>query len=172
MARAAGNIARSGQPNILFSSHKTTFKLPAQKATGAWIEKVIVREKAKLESLSYVFCTDTFLLKINRDYLDHDTLTDIITFDLNTPTDILFDTLESIKGKNVSHGTSSKRVEGEIYISIPRVRYNARKLEIPFQDELDRVIIHGVLHLLGYSDKTNAQKAAMREKEEACLSLR
>jgi probable rRNA maturation factor len=136
---------------IQYSSHRTRFKLPNPKKTSAWIEKVVKTEKGRVLSLSYVFCTDTYLLDINRRYLDHDTLTDIITFDYTEP--------------------SSKNLEGEIYISIPRVKENARSLDIDFNDELHRVIIHGVLHLLGYKDKTTKAKNEMRRMEEKYLSL-
>lgn len=107
-------------------------------------------EKAEIGELNYVFCSDKYLLAINLQYLAHDTYTDIITFAL---------------GDGVT-------IDGEIYISIPRVRENARLQKVQFQEELDRVIIHGVLHLLGYSDKTPRKKALMRKKEDACLSLR
>lgn len=100
--------------------------------------------------LNYIFCSDDYLLAINNQFLNHDTYTDIITFGLGETGDI----------------------EGEIYISVPRVRENARTAGLAFHDELDRVIIHGVLHLLGYSDKTPRRKALMRKKEDACLSLR
>src|SRR5690242_1405785 len=118
---------------IQFSSHRTRFKLPNPKKTAAWIEKVVKAERSKIGSLSYVFCSDKYLLRINEQYLHHGTLTDIITFDFNE------------KGTSV--------LEGEIYISIQRVRENARKLGVDFSQELHRVIVHGVLHLAGHKDK-------------------
>jgi probable rRNA maturation factor len=135
---------------ILYASYQTRFKLPNSKKTSAWIEKVAKAEKAKIGSLSYVFCTDSYLLGINQEYLDHDTLTDIITFDFTEFPGLL---------------------DGEIYISIPRVRENAKSLKIEFINELHRVIIHGVLHLLGYKDKTTKAKAQMRAIEEKYLRL-
>lgn len=140
---------------IQFNYHQTKFRLPNPSATAAWIRKVVRAESRGVSSLSYVFCTDSYLLQINQDYLAHDTFTDIITFDLSGDAP-----------KN--NGT----VDGEIYISIPRVRENARALDLPFDEELHRVIIHGVLHLLGYGDKTTRQKSEMRERESAYLSLR
>ena len=134
---------------IQYSSHQTRFKLPNPKRTSAWIEKVVKTERAKVLSISYVFCTDKYLLSINQDYLDHDTLTDIITFDFTEP--------------------GSREIDGEIYISIARVRENAKALAVDFDQELHRVIIHGVLHLLGHKDKTSKEKAEMRKREEKYL---
>jgi probable rRNA maturation factor len=136
---------------IQYSSFQTTFKLSNPKKTSTWIERVVKKEGSSIESLSYVFCNDKYLLGINQEYLDHDTFTDIITFDL---------------------GGTSRSIDGEIYISIPRVRENARNLGVVFDTELHRVIIHGVLHLMGYKDKTKAEKGRMRSKEEEYLELR
>ena len=137
---------------IQFSYFQTRFKLSSPKKTSTWIEKVVKAEKSKVQSLSYVFCTDKYLLEINRQYLDHDTLTDIITFDYTE------------KGSGL--------VDAEIYISIPRVRENSKTLKTDFDSELHRVIIHGVLHLLGYKDKTPGDKAVMRKTEEKYLGSR
>ncbi|MGC3948254.1 MAG: rRNA maturation RNase YbeY [Chryseolinea sp.] len=137
-------------PSIQFFNKGTAFKLPSPRKTSNWITRVATGEGAEIGELNYIFCSDKFLLGINQQYLDHDTYTDIITFDLG----------------------EGETVNGEIYISVPRVRENARIQKVSFQDELDRVIIHGVLHLLGYSDKTAPKKALMRKKEDACLSLR
>jgi len=105
--------------------------------------------RAAVSDISYIFCTDDYLLEINQQYLKHDTLTDTITFD---------------------YGTAAALV-GEIYISLDRVAENASMLKVDFQEELKRVMVHGLLHLLGLDDKTKAQKQAMRKKEDACLSL-
>jgi probable rRNA maturation factor len=137
-------------PGIHFFNEGTAFKLPSPRKTSAWIKKVIQLESSEIGDLNYIFCSDKYLLSINQQYLDHDTYTDIITFGL---------------GEGATIG-------GEIYISIPRVRENARIHKVEFRDELDRVIIHGVLHLLGHSDKSLRKKALMRKKEDACLSLR
>ena len=101
--------------------------------------------------LTYIFCSDEYLHKLNVEYLDHDTLTDVITFDNADDSDIL---------------------EGDIFISVERVAENAKELGHSFRDELHRVMIHGVLHLLGYHDKDLLAQTAMRKKEDYCLSLR
>lgn len=134
---------------IEFSS-QTEFKLEGAVSKVAWIESVVKKERKILGDLQYVFCSDEFLHGINIQYLNHDTLTDIITFDY----------------------TSGDVVSGEVYISIERVKENAESLGNSFEDELDRVIIHGVLHLCGYLDKTAEQKKVMRGKEDACLLVR
>ena len=136
---------------IQFSSFQTRFKLSNPKKTSAWIERVVKSERSSIHSISYVFCTDRYLLGINQEYLNHDTLTDIITFD---------------------YSESRKSIEGEIYISVPRVRDNARSLAVDFDTELHRVIIHGVLHLLGYKDKSASSKKEMRMMEEKFLEIR
>ncbi len=108
-------------------------------------------EGGVISSLNFVFCSDEYLLKINKDFLNHNSLTDIITFDL--------------KEKTATHSL------GEIYISIDRVAENAKKFEATKETELRRVIFHGVLHLCGYKDKTVPQKKEMRSKEDYYLSL-
>lgn len=102
----------------------------------------------KKVALNYIFCTDAFLLDINRQYLDHDTFTDIITFDLSE---------------------SDKELIGEIYISIERIKENAEKFKTTYADELHRVIFHGALHLCGFKDKKPADQKLMREMENICL---
>lgn len=136
---------------IQFSSHRTRFKLPNPKKTAAWIEKVAKTERSTIDSLSYVFCSDKYLLGINERYLHHDTFTDIITFDF-------------------TEGGSSS-LEGEIYISVQRVRENAKKLGIDFSQELHRVIVHGVLHLVGYKDKSEKERKEMRKREDKYLEI-
>lgn len=136
--------------SIRFFSEGIDFKLPHPRKTSSWIKSIVKKEKKTLVSINYVFCSDAHLLQMNQDYLKHDTLTDIITF-----------------------GYSQKSgLEGEIYISIERVVENSGVFNRPFEEELHRVIIHGVLHLMGYTDKSAIEKARMRKKEEACLSLR
>ena len=136
---------------VFFYFEKTRFRLPHPIKTSNWIKLVIRKEGFRLSNLNIVFCNDDFLLSLNRKYLKHQTLTDILTFD---------------------YRNSGPAIEGEIYISVTRVRENSRMFKTRFDDELHRVLIHGVLHLMGYDDKTLAQKAKMRDKEEACLSLR
>jgi probable rRNA maturation factor len=136
---------------VNFFSQDIPFKLPHPRKTSSWIQKAIRKENSRLKNLNYIFCSDEDLRKINIQYLKHKTYTDIITFDVSDdPT----------------------HLEGEIFISVERVRENALKLNVPFEDELHRVLIHGVLHLLGYSDKTVSKKKEMRKKEDAYLSLR
>lgn len=135
---------------IHFFSEGTRFKLPHPRKTARWIEKSGHAEKLNVGTLNYIFCSDSYLQKINQQYLNHDTLTDIITF----PHD------------------DSEGVSADIFVSIPRVRENARQFKVSFDHELHRVIIHGLLHLAGLKDKTQREKARMREKEEAYLSLR
>lgn len=136
---------------INFFSEDVPFTLPKPAVTSAWIVNVLNHEKAKAENINYIFCSDDHLLDINKKYLNHDYMTDIITFD-----------------NSVQH----KIIEADIYISIDRVKENASQLNKTFRDELDRVMIHGVLHLLGYSDKTEDEIIEMRKKEDASLSLR
>ena len=136
-------------PSINFLSEGITFKPKNQAKLRSWIKKVIASEGRGLSSLIYIFCQDSYLLAINQNYLKHKSLTDIITFDYS-------------KGGSV---------DGEIYISIDRVKENATKFEKSFEEELHRVMIHGVLHILGLKDKSLSQKSIMRKKEEACLSL-
>jgi rRNA maturation RNase YbeY len=136
---------------IHFFNQDIAYQLSNESTTKSWIKKVIVNEGFLLTSLNYIFCSDRFLHSINLKYLQHDTLTDIITFDLNESNDNL--------------------IEGEIYISIDRVKENAEKYSHNFNNELLRIIIHGALHLMGYNDNTSQQKEEMRKKEEACLSL-
>ncbi len=114
-----------------------------------FLERIFRKEGRMLESLNYVFCSDRELLQINKDYLGHDYYTDIITFDLS--------------GQN-------KTIMAEIYISVERVRDNARQLGVSFKEELHRVVFHGVLHLCGYGDKDEKLSRKMREKENLYLN--
>lgn len=136
---------------IRFFSEKTRFTIPHPRKTSNWIKGVISKEGKELKSLNVIFCSDRYLLKINEEYLNHKTLTDIITFD---------------------HSDSINSIEGDIFISIQRVKENALKFESALDSELHRVIIHGILHLLGYNDKTARQKLDMRNREDSYLSLR
>jgi len=137
-------------PAINFFSEQIRFKLSNPKKTTSWIKSVIKKECCRLNSLNYVFCSDEYLKEINIQYLRHKTYTDIITFNYNPAEGV---------------------VEGEIYISVDRVRENAKTFKTDFQTELHRVIIHGVLHLIGFNDKSKSEKALMREKEDSYLSL-
>lgn len=135
---------------IQFFNEGIKFRPQSILKTKSWIKKVLKAEARRLGHLNYIFCSDVILAEINIKFLQHDTFTDIITF--NTSED-------------------DKIIEGDIYISIERVEANARKYQVDFSQELHRVMVHGVLHLLGYSDKTSHQKRQMRKKEDAYLSL-
>ena len=135
--------------SINFFSQTIPFKVPFPRKTTAWLKAAIVKEKHALKELNFIFCTDEELYELNVEYLNHKTLTDIITFD-----------------NSEEEGT----IEGDIYISVDRVKENASTYGKDFEDELKRVLIHGVLHLLGYKDKTSASKKEMRDKEDLYLS--
>ena len=135
--------------SIQFLSNSVPFNILKPAKTANWLKAICLDEGRALESLTYIFCSDAYLGRLNKQYLNHTTYTDILSFDY-------------------SEGRS---IQGEVYISIPRVRDNARKFDQPFETELRRVVVHGLLHFLGYKDKSVRQKAQMRRKEEACLSL-
>jgi len=138
-------------PAINFFEEDTTFK-PKQKAQlRQWIKDAVVAEGFKLKELNYIFCSDAYLLQINQQYLDHDTYTDIVTFDNS-----------EVEGDIV----------GDIFISIDRIRENGAKFKTGEADELHRVIIHGALHLLGYTDKSVVTKQKMTQKEDEYLAKR
>ncbi len=135
---------------ITFQNEAVKFSLKNKSGLKTWISSTIEGKKKKAGDISFVFCTDEFLLEMNKEYLNHDTYTDIITFDY------------SKDGKGLP-------IEGDIFISIDRVKENAGKFSKTFEQELHRVIIHGVLHLLGYKDKTKSAKEEMRKQEDLCL---
>ncbi len=129
---------------IKFCSEDITFSLKEKLKHKAWLNEVAKQEGKKILELSYVFCSDDYLLEINKEYLNHDTLTDIVTFD---------------------NSEDPKKIEGDIFISIDRVKENGEKLGTS-ATELERVMVHGLLHLLGYKDKKKEDKALMTEKED------
>jgi probable rRNA maturation factor len=133
---------------VSFSTADITFALPGRTTLKKFITSSFEKEAKKKLKVSYIFCSDDYLLRINQDFLRHDYYTDIITFPLSE---------------------TDKVVEAEIYISIERVRDNAEKLKLPFDQELHRVLFHGILHLIGYKDKTTAQKELMRRAEDKWL---
>lgn len=135
--------------SITFHSEDVDFHLVNEKKRIKWIKDSIKNEAKKVGEISYIFCSDEYLHKMNLEYLNHDTYTDIITFDY----------------------TEENIVSGDIFISIDRVKENAIKFKTHFENELSRVIIHGALHLMGYKDKTPQQKEQMRSKEDFYLSL-
>lgn len=134
---------------ISFNDVDIKTSLRNRKLIKDWITKTIKKEGFKLGELSYNFCTDEELLRVNIEHLNHDFYTDIITFELN----------------------EDRHIIGDIYISIDRVKDNAKQNKTSYTNELMRVLIHGVLHLCGYKDKTKKDAALMREKEDYYLSL-
>jgi rRNA maturation RNase YbeY len=137
--------------DINFFSQDLPFKISKPRKTAQWLRQVVVSEKKELVQVNYIFCSDKYLLSLNTQYLKHRTLTDIITFDNSEKPGV---------------------IEGDIFVSIERVRENAETLQVDFDHELHRVLVHGVLHLANYSDKTPSEKGQMRKKEDAYLSLR
>lgn len=135
---------------IQFHNADSSYTLKNKRAISSWITSAIIEEGKELAEVSYVFCSDDYLLKINQDHLNHDTYTDIITFDY----------------------TENGIISSEIYISVDRVKENAKGLGVAMLDEMHRVIIHGVLHLCGYKDKSDKQAAEMRAKEDYYLGKR
>ena len=133
--------------NIFFHS-ECDFKPESISHLDSWIKDAIANEQKILGEINYIFCDDDYLLEKNQTYLNHDTYTDIITFDYS----------------------EENSVSGDIFISIERLKENARKFAVPFDTELRRVMIHGVLHLIGYKDKSDKEKKLMREKEDSYLN--
>jgi rRNA maturation RNase YbeY len=132
---------------ISFNFIETKDVVSQKNKVKSWIKSVAEKRGFKVGEISYIFCSDDYLLDINKTYLKHDFYTDIITFDY----------------------TDAKKISGDLYISIDRVRDNAQELNLGFEQELHRVIIHGVLHLLGLKDKTEEEAKEMRKAEEECL---
>ncbi|GGC15287.1 rRNA maturation RNase YbeY [Dyadobacter sediminis] len=133
-----------------FFSEDIDFSLPLPQKTKKWIKNTAQSEGFDMAGINYIFCSDEYLLEINKQYLDHDYYTDIITFD---------------------NSEEDKQLEGDIYISIDRVRENAESLQVDFNTELRRVLVHGLLHLIGYSDSDDTLKKEMRAKEDQHLLL-
>ena len=134
---------------IFFSDENVNFTLPESERVQNWISRIVRTHGKRVGEVNYIFCDDAYLIEVNRAYLNHDTYTDIITFDY------------------VAGGL----ISGDIMISTDRVGENAEKFGVPFEHELHRVIIHGVLHLLGQGDKTDSDAAEMRRQEEEALAL-
>ena len=137
-----------GESKISFQS-VGTFSLKTEAAVTSCIKALVKQELREIDAITIVFCDDNYLHKINLEFLDHDTYTDIITFDYSAGNEIF----------------------GEIYISVDRVSENAKKYKQTFENEIHRVMIHGVLHLCGYKDKLTEEKQIMRDKENHYLSL-
>ena len=135
---------------VSFHSADRSLQIEGRTRLKAFIQNIFRKEKKALASITYIFCSDEFVLQMNRDYLDHDYYTDIITFGLSE---------------------KAQPIEAEVYISIDRVKDNAQTLGRPFKEEVLRVIFHGALHLCGYKDKRKSEIALMRGKEEQYLRL-
>jgi probable rRNA maturation factor len=138
------------QGSINFYNQSTSFTLPQKTLVRQWLFATAKKEGYKIRQLNFIFCSDKDLLEINRNYLKHDTLTDIITFGLSE---------------------KNEPIEGEIYISIERVHENAREFGELKSKELKRVMVHGLLHLMGYKDKTKIDASVMRKKEDTYINL-
>lgn len=131
-------------------NYETNFEIRNAKVISNWISKAILEEKCKEGEVNYIFCSDDYLHHLNVEFLNHDTLTDIISFDYSV----------------------GKELHGDIYISIDRVKENAAEYNVLFDDELARVLIHGVLHFCGYKDKSDLDAKLMRSKEDYYLNKR
>ena len=130
-------------------NYESDFILDHEERFASWIETIVTSENKTLGEISYVFCDDNYLHAINLQYLKHDTLTDIISFDY----------------------TEGDIISGDIFVSIERVKDNAIDFKVTFEEELKRVLAHGVLHYCGYKDKTDADATLMRTKENEKIKL-
>ena len=130
-------------------NYETDFNLDNEEAIAAWLGNVITSENKKEGEINYIFCDDEYLHKINVEYLDHDTLTDIISFDYSM----------------------GNELHGDIFVSIERVKDNAADFNVSFEEELKRVLVHGILHYCGYKDKGEAEEVLMRSKEDEKIAM-
>lgn len=133
---------------ISFFKEKVVFRLSKQESLRNWITKAAKKEGYSIQEINYVFCSDKYLKKMNVDYLNHDYYTDIITFD---------------------NSIEKKKIIGDIFISIDTVKFNSKEYQTTFENELHRVMIHGLLHLVGYKDKTPKDQKEMRKMEDFWL---
>lgn len=130
-------------------NYETDFELPDETAISNWLSSVILSESKKEGDINYIFCDDEYLHKINVEYLDHDTLTDIISFDYSV----------------------GNELHGDIFVSVERVADNAKDFEVSFDEEMKRVLVHGILHYAGYKDKLEEDELKMRQKEEEKIAM-
>lgn len=130
-------------------NYETDFILDNEEIISSWISAVLSSENKKEGEINYIFCNDDYLLKLNLEHLNHDTLTDVISFDYSI----------------------GNEVHGDVFISIERVLENSTVFEVTFDEELRRVMVHGVLHYCGYKDKSENESALMRSKEEEKLAM-
>ena len=138
-----------GSPDIFFHKENVSFRLPNNQGLANWIALVVKKEGKQLGPLTYIYCSDAYLRSINRKYLKINKITDVIAFEY----------------------TEDWLISGDIFISIDRIRDNSAYYKNSFQAELKRVMVHGLLHLLGYRDKKEKDKSIMTEKEDLYLSL-
>ncbi len=131
-------------------NYETEFLINDEASYSKWISDTILEENCREGDINYIFCSDDYLHKLNVDFLNHDTLTDVISFDYSV----------------------GKELHGEIYISVDRVKENALDFKVSFEEEMARVMIHGVLHYCGYKDKCEADEKLMRSKEDYYLAKR
>ncbi|MBC7654808.1 MAG: rRNA maturation RNase YbeY [Oligoflexus sp.] len=136
---------------IYFFNEETNFKLKQLNQTRTWIKNTIESESYSLKSINFILCSDQYLLNINQQYLNHDTYTDIITFD---------------------NSEINKHIQSDIFISIERIKENSKAYKVTIDTELHRIMIHGILHLLGYKDKSTKDKKLMTIKENEYLAKR
>jgi probable rRNA maturation factor len=136
---------------VRFFTEDTNYKLLNKRKLELWIKSVISSYNKSIGEINFIICSDVHLHQMNVEYLDHDTYTDIITFD---------------------NSESDDKIEGELYISIDRIKENANEFTSEVSSELHRVMAHGVLHLIGFKDKTKPQQEEMRINEDHCLTLR
>jgi len=141
-------MTKNDKPNIFFHYEIQDFILDKPEKLKSWIVHIAAEEKKDIQTLNYIFCSDEYLLDLNKSYLGHDYYTDILSFPLQ-----------------------KDPIEGDVFISIERVRDNSEKFKIPFHNELYRVIIHGLLHFMAFDDHEEQDKKAMRDKEDYCLKL-
>ena len=129
-------------------NYETSFQLKNQNIIEHWVDTIVSDQEFSIGEINYIFCDDAYLHKLNVEFLQHDTLTDVISFD----------------------NTLGKLISGDIFISVERVEDNAKDFKVTFEDELHRVMIHGVLHYMDYKDKSEEDKIRMREAENSALS--
>lgn len=133
---------------IRFFTEDVDFELPHKQKVRKWLKALAEAENCTVGELNYIFCSDEYLLEVNRQYLDHDYYTDIITFD---------------------NSSSEDRTDGDVFVSVDRIHDNAQSLGVAFEVELRRVLAHGLLHLSGYGDKSAHEERIMRSKEDYYL---
>ena len=130
-------------------NYELDFKLDDEQLFSDWLSKVIISENKHEGEINYIFCDDNYLVEINQQYLDHDTLTDIISFDYSV----------------------GNELQGDVFISVERVVENAQDFDVTFEEELRRVLVHGILHYCGYKDKNEEDENLMRRKEEEKMKM-